>query len=98
MANNTATNPIVIDTFSTDVTISAVPIEVKAITFYSAAAGDVFALEDKNGTKVLVIGQTVNGGSMILSPGSPLRFNSLYFDADDTNSGLGSGDYVLIYL
>ena len=96
MANSVVTNPIVLDTFNADVVISTVPIEVRAITFKSAAAADVFALEDANGVKVVVLAQTINGGCMIL-PG-PLRFNSLYFDNDDTNSGLGSGDYVMIYL
>lgn len=98
MANSTVTNPIVLDTFTADVTISDKPISVKAITFKSAAAGDVFALEDAAGVKVVVLGQTVNGGSMILAPASPMRFNSLYFDNDDTNSGLSAGDYILIYL
>lgn len=98
MANSVVTNPIVFDTFNTDVTLSSTPIHVRAITFKSAAAGDVFVLEDRSGNKVVVLGQNINGGTVTLEFPEGFWFSQgLYFDQDDTNSGLGSGDWVLIY-
>lgn len=92
-------NPIVLFNFTGDITISTGSIKVKTIAFHSATAGDVFALEDKNGVKVVTMGQKYAAGTTIVNyKGGGMQFDKgLYFDADDTNSGLGAGDYVLIY-
>ena len=101
-ANSTATNPIIIEIFDADITISATPITVKAITFHSAAAADVFALQDGlliTSHVMVGLAQTVNGGSMILDFGpNGFTFPSLYFDTSEVNSGLSANDRVVIYL
>ena len=101
-ANSLTTNPIILEIFNADVTISATPITVKAITFHSAAAADVFALQDGlliTSHVVVGLAQTVNGGSMILDFGeNGFTFDKLYFDTSEVNSGLGANDRVCIYL
>lgn len=104
MSNKLTLNPIVIDTFDATVTLrerGVGPLTVKKIVFKSAAAGDTFALEDKDGNPIAIIGQ--NDASLV----ETLDFgdrgfafgNGVVFDHDDgLQSGLGSGDYVLIYL
>ena len=96
-------NPITIEVFSAALTISTTPITVKAITFQSAAAGDDFALqtkgpEDNDGQIVVHMAQTVNGGMEVLDFHDGFTFDSLYFDHDVINAGLGAGDRVQIYL
>jgi len=53
MANLIDTNPISIDTFSSDVVISRGPVVVTDIIFWSTVANDVLALDDKDGNPVL---------------------------------------------
>lgn len=98
MANSLTTNPIYIDTFSADVTISATPIKVTKVVFFSAAAGDTFCLEDSKGNYVEHLIQETNARRVVEDFGKGFWFmNGLYFDADDVNSGLGAGDKVWIY-
>ncbi len=102
--NNLSTNPITIEIFTGDITVSAGAITVRTITFVSATAGDDFALTTKSATEnigqvVVHMAQTVSGGMMILDFGHDgQRFDSLYFDANSINAGLGAADRVQIYL
>ena len=102
--NNLNTNPITIEIFNADITVSAGPIRVKVITFQSTAAGDDFALTTKSSTEdvgqvVVHMAQTVNGGMEILDFGpNGFKFDSLYFDTSSINAGLGANDRVQIYL
>jgi hypothetical protein len=101
-ANTTKKNPIIIEVFNADIVISATPITVKAISFQSAAAGDVFALQDGilvTSEVVFTIAQNVNGGSVSQYFGEKgYTFPCLYFDASEVQSGLSAGDRATIYL
>jgi len=108
-ANNLKTNPITLEVFDADVTVSATPIKVKCITFTSADAKDAFALQTKSvgdaatGGTVPVVAvhmtMSIAGGFEALNFGdNGQEFESLYFDADNINAGLGALDRVLIYL
>ena len=101
-ANTTDKNPIIIEVFNADITISATPITVKMITFHSAAAGDVFALQDGlviTSNVVATLAQNVNGGSVSQYFGEEGHtFEKLYFDTSEVQSGLSAGDRATIYL
>lgn len=101
-ANSTNKNAIIIEVFNADVVISATPITVKAISFQSAAAGDVFALQDGTivtSQVVVTLAQNINGGSVFQYFGEKGHtFDSLYFDASEVQSGLSAGDRAIIYL
>jgi hypothetical protein len=49
MANNLTGNPITVDTFGADVTVSTVPLIVNAVQFHGNAATDKIILKDRNG-------------------------------------------------
>ena len=103
-ANSTAKNPITIEVFNADITISDKPITVKAITFVSAAAGDDFALKtvdsnENTGHICIHLAQNINGGMVSVDFGDKgITFPNLFFDASEVNAGLGAGDRVEIYL
>ena len=108
-ANSYKTNPVIIEVFTGDLDLSNLingtphsSVHVSKVVFHSAAAGDVFALQDKEGTTakvVFTIGQNVNGGTTTVDFGEKgFIFPELYFDTSEVNSGLGAGDRVTIYL
>lgn len=107
--NSLKTNPIVIEVFSSNITVSATPITIKTVTFNSAASTDRFMLQTHSATEVVTeprprvaidISQNVTGGSVSQYFGEGGHtFPNLYFDTDATSQkGLGAGDRVLIYL
>lgn len=83
MANSLVTNPIFIDTFSADVTISSTPIRVKAISFWSTAADDKLVLEDVKGVTSVYIQLATAKDTKILSFGDGMIFNGLVLDVSD---------------
>jgi hypothetical protein len=91
--------PIYMDVFDADATVCSTPITVIRIDLYSAAAGDIFVLEDADGNHVIQIIQETNGRITSWVPSKPVRFNKgLYFDFNDVNSGLDNGtDKLWIY-
>ena len=97
MANSTVRNPIYIDTFNADFTISTSPITVKKIRMKTAADGDIFVLEDKHGNHVVWLVTEANGDPVEVDFPAGCTFDGLRFDADDGNSGLGTNDLVWIY-
>jgi len=101
-ANSTNKNPIIIEVFDADIEISRSPITVKAILFQSAAAGDVFALQDGiiiTSQVVVTLAQNISGGSVYQYFGPDGHtFDKLYFDTSEVQSGLSAGDRVIIYL
>jgi len=96
MANQTTSNPVVIDTYTADVVISANRVCVSSIIMEGAAAGDTATFLDKNANEVLRLSNTANGGSIVWSPAEPFTFNGLTFD--DSASSLAANDFIYIYL
>jgi len=96
MANQLTGNPIVIDTYSADVVISANRVRVASIVMEGATAGDTATFLDKNANEVLRLSNTANGGSIVWSPAVPFEFNGLTFD--DSASSLAANDFIYIYL
>jgi hypothetical protein len=95
MANSLNTNPIVIDTFSGDVTITTEPVQIDTISFTSSSAGDIATLDDKNGNLVYYQSTSAANGSESLSFDG-LRIQGLTLDVSDgTYAGTAR---LLIYL
>jgi len=98
MSNSLVRNPILLDTFTSDIVISTDPITVKKVRFKSAADGDILVFEDKNGNQVLWLTQTGAGDVVSVDFGvKGFRFDGLKIDVSDC-TGIGSGDLVWIYL
>ena len=98
MANDVKQNPITIDTWSADITISTSPVTVKKILFKSAADGDILVLENKNGDQVAWLVQTGAADTVELDFGDGFKFvDGLQIDVSDC-TGIGSGDLAWIYL
>ena len=98
MANTNDGKIVKIDTWSSDIELFTVPITVKKIVLYSATAGDLFYIEDKNGNQIALVAQTVSATTTELDFGDEgVRFNGLQVDVSDC-TGLGVGDVAWIYL
>ena len=96
MANSTVTNPVYIDTFGGDVTISTDQVTVVSIVMEGASAGDTATFIDNEAKEVLRLSNAANGASAIWSPSEPFRFaNGLIFD--DSASSLAANDFVWVY-
>lgn len=96
MANQTTGNPVVIDTFGSDVAVSTNKVTVNSIVMEGATAGDTATFLDRDGNEVLRLSNTANGGSIVWSPAVPFTFNGLTFD--DSGSSLAANDFVFIFL
>lgn len=96
MANNLKTNPIVIDTFSADVTIWTGHIKVKTIVFWSTAADDKLVLEDKNGTPVVYLQLATAKDTKQINFGEGITFDGLVLDVSDGT--YTSASKLLIYM
>lgn len=96
MANSLTTNPIVIDTFSSDVTISSVPIKVKKMIFWSTAADDKLVLEDNNAVPVVYYQLATAKDTRPIDFGEGQHFNSLILDV--SNGTYTTASRLLIYL
>jgi hypothetical protein len=77
MANAINRNPISLDTFTGDITVSTVGMKVSGIHFYSATTTDHFSLEDKDGVEVIHL--LANTG---FSPACPLMLNNPPYTVD----------------
>jgi len=98
MANRLKTNPRYIDTWSADVTISDDPVIVKKIRLLSAAAGDLFYLEDRTGNQVVLVVTETNAHVVDCDFGDKGQsFSGLQIDVSDC-TGLGANDKAWIYL
>jgi hypothetical protein len=96
MANNTTMNPMRIDTFGADVTISTGSVKVLAIlaTAYSSAKTVTFI--DNEGEEVLRV-EVASDSTGQFTPAEAFLFSrGLIFD--DSGSDLAAGDFVYIYL
>ena len=98
MANTNDGKIVKIDTWTSDIELFTVPITVKKIVLYSATAGDLFYVEDKNGNQIALVAQTVSATTTEMDFGDEgVRFNGLQVDVSDC-TGLGAGDVAWIYL
>ena len=97
MANSLVRNPILIDTWSTDVTISSTPICVRKILLLSATAGELLYLEDVAGNQVALLVTKANAQTTELDFGeSGFIFDGLQIDVSDC-TGIAAGDLAWIY-
>jgi len=96
MANQTSGNPVVIDTFGSDVTISSNKVQVTSIVMEGATAGDTATFLDRDGNEVLRLSNSIGSASVVWSPAEAFRFNGLTFD--DSASSLAANDFVFIFL
>lgn len=99
MVNSVTSNPIVIDTFGSDVTISTTAVKVKSIVMEGASAGDTatFIVGNGGSREVLRLSNTVASASIPWAPSGGFTFqDGLIFD--DSASDLASGDFIFIYL
>jgi hypothetical protein len=96
MANVVDKDPIVLDTFTADVSIKTTQIRIRKIVFVGAST-DVACLEDAGGNHIAIL-KSLGANVEIDFGKSGKLFSGLSFDYDDINTGLGSGDYILIYL
>jgi len=84
MANSLITNPIILDTFSADVTISATPITVSSIVFWSTNADDKLVMEDIKGVQNVWIQLATAKDTKFWTPAVPFTFgNGLVLDVSD---------------
>jgi hypothetical protein len=107
-ANSLVTNPIVLEVFNANVTVSDSPITVKKVVFLAAGIADRFALQSNQATDatteprprvVIDMQMSTNTGMEVLDFGdSGFTFPNLYFDTDSINNSLAAGDRILIYL
>lgn len=97
MSNSTTTNPIVIDTFTSDVTISSVPIPVKSIRFWADTAEDFIILQDKNGKEVYRERITTANQIASWEPSKSVCFSSLTLKANGSGSTITSNAKLWIY-
>ena len=100
MANRIDGKTIFIDTWSADITIKGlgIPVIVKEIVLYSAAAGDLLYVENGQGNQVALLVQETNG-RMVKEDfgGKSHSFSGLQIDVSDC-TGLGTNDLAWIYL
>jgi hypothetical protein len=101
MANRTVTNPIFIDTWTSDIVLANkdTPMTIRKIRLFSAAAGDIFALENAVGDQTLRLVQETNDRMVEVDfHDDGFKFSGgVTIDVSDC-TGLGVGDYVWIYL
>lgn len=97
MSNSLSSNPIYIDTFSADVTISSVPISVRKIWFYTGTSPDTLVLEDLSGVISVRATTTANNLPVEIDfADSGFLFPSLIMDVSDGD--YGGTPFLLIYL
>ena len=97
MANRTSSNPVVLDTFTSDVVISTGRTRVRKIVLASAAAGDVLEFINNAGQPQLRMVQTLSPGWEETDLDGFTFDGGLIFD-QSASTGLGAGDLVFIYL
>jgi len=96
MSNNLKTSPIIIDTFSDNVTISTTTIKVKTIVFWSTGADDTLVLEDNSGVPVVYLALAVAKDTKQINFGEGVVFNGLTLDVSDGTYTTASR--LLIYM
>ena len=99
MSNSLVRNPVFLDQMAGDISISTGSITVYKIRIKTAADGDIFVLEDRNGNHVVWMQTAGNGDPIEINFPEGFTFDGLQLDADDGNSGLDNDtDFCWIYL
>ena len=106
MANSLNTNPIYLDTFTSDVTVVDGRVQIYAVYFETDADNDVLVLKDKDGNVIwrqTATAETVDGGTTYDQPNGnmvvfthPIMANGLILDVSAGN--YDGNCYVLIYV
>ena len=96
MANSTSTNPIFLDTFSSDIVVTTTRSRIKTIVFVTQTAGDLLTLEDPNGVNIVYLRALANDPVI-------LDFGANGFPCEALTCDVSDGQYastarVLIYL
>lgn len=97
MANKLTTNPVYLDTFAADVTISSGKVHPKLIVLNSDTAGDTLVFIDNKGDTVAIVSVDTNAqtASMWL-PETEFQTDGLIFDL--SASTIGGTCKALIYV
>jgi hypothetical protein len=93
MANRINTNPIALDTFGSDITVSTAGMKVSGFHFYSGTATDHFSLEDKDGVEVIHL--LANTG---FQPAAPVMLNNPPYTVDVSDGAYAAGARAFITL
>ena len=96
MANDLTTNPIFLDTFSSDITVTTNRVRVKAIEFRSGTASDRFTLEDANGVNVFDLTTAANSQAIIQFGDNGFPCNALTCDVSDGTYASTARAYVYL--
>ena len=93
MANKLSKNPIVLDTFGSDVVVSTTPLTLNGIEFYSGTATDKFCLTDKDGDIAvkLIANESLHTAIVI-------NLNNPPYSVLAANNTVAAGGVVNIYL
>lgn len=98
MGNLLTKNPLYIDTWSSDITISKNPIRVQKIRLKSAVNGDILVLEDSGGNQVCWLTTEAIGDPVECDFGPHGQvFHGLQIDVSDC-TGLGGTDRAWIFV
>jgi hypothetical protein len=92
MANKLSNNPIAIDTFNADFTITTRPLIVNAVGFYSGTATDKVVIRDKNGDPVIKLIANVD-----LHFAQVANLNNPPYTIAAADCTVGAGGLLLIY-
>lgn len=97
MANSTNTNPIVIDTFSSDIELYNIGVKVKSIIFTSPNVDDTLTLEDLNGVECYRAKVKSADETILWNPSGGHWFSrGLRLDVSDGTYGAGAK--LLLYV
>lgn len=83
MSNNLSCNPVIIDTFHSDVTIFDGPGVIRSVVFQGTTTGDRLVLEDKFGNWKVNLLSASNSGCVVFTPTNPIHTYGLIMDVSD---------------
>lgn len=103
MANSTTTNPIVLDTFSSDIIVTSSSSRIVTVVLKSLTGEDHFTLEDPNGINVIDLvvpgtDDTDDANTVVLPFGFPGFFCGRPLTCDVSDGTYNSGTVAYIYL
>lgn len=93
MANDLKTNPIYLDTFSSDIVLSDRPMSIQSIQFYSGTNTDNLTIEDKNGVPII---QLLANQSW--SPTDAITFSNPPYTVDVSDGAYAATARAFIYV
>ena len=94
MANKLTSNPIKLDSFGSDITVSTVGMKVSSIQFYSGTATDHFSMKDKDLVECVHILANTGG----FTPSEPVMFNNPPYTVVIADGAYAASARAFIYL